>query len=225
MTLQARSLCRALSLRGEIRVLVDDVSLVVESGSVLGVTGPSGSGKSTLLRVIMGLDARSSGEVLLDEQVVSINDLPRFRRHVAMVPQRLGLPEGPVETSFGEADPRPLLRDLGLPEEVLGRSWTSLSGGEARRARVAAACSFSPGYLVLDEPSEGLDAQSVVQLGAFLRARAGEGVGVLLVSHDEDLLARTAHHLLVLYEGAIHGEGSAAQLLPAAFRAISEGSP
>jgi len=204
---------------------VDDVSFSVEPGTVLGVTGPSGSGKSSLLRVMMGLDARSSGDVLLDDQVVCADQLPEFRRQVAMVPQRLGLPEDRVEASFGGADPRPLLTGLGLSEEVSGRPWSSLSGGEARRARVAAACSFSPRYLVLDEPSEGLDTQAVARLSAFLRSQSKQGVGVLLVSHDEDLLARAADHLLVLYEGAIHGEGSAAELLPAAFRAISEGTP
>ena len=93
MSLEATSIARALSIAGEVTVLAHDVCLRVDPGRVVGVTGPSGCGKSTVLRVVMGLDARSSGEVRLDGEVVTPPSLPEFRRRVAMVPQRLGLPD------------------------------------------------------------------------------------------------------------------------------------
>lgn len=217
MTLEAASLARALSIRGEVKVLLHDVSVRVEPGHVLGVTGPSGCGKSTLLRLIMGLDARSAGEIRLDGQLVTPEDLPEFRRRVAMVPQRLGLPdETPGALLEGDAAAE-YLAALGLDAAVASQPWSSLSGGEARRARIAVACATSAEYLVLDEPSEGLDGPARKKLAEVVRAQAAAGRGILIVSHDEVFLARTADDLVVLYDGEVQGEGRPRDLIPAAF--------
>jgi ABC-type multidrug transport system ATPase subunit len=216
MSLDATSIARAISISGEVKVLVHDVSLRVEPGGVVGVTGPSGCGKSTLLRVVMGLDARSAGEVRIDGEVVMSSALPEFRRRVAMVPQRLGLPDGTPGDVPTVASTGPWFEALGLDSEVISQTWTSLSGGEARRARIAMACAGEPDYLVLDEPTEGLDAASANRLAELVRAQATLGRGVLLVSHDEVFLARTADHVLVIYDGEVHGEGSPRDLIPAA---------
>lgn len=216
MSLEATSIARALSIRGEVKVLVHGVSLRVEPGRIVGVTGPSGCGKSTLLRVVMGLDARSAGEIRIDGEAVMASTLPGFRRRVAMVPQRLGLPEGtPGDDPVG-AGASELFKALGLDPATMSQTWASLSGGEARRARIALACAGEPDYLIFDEPTEGLDAASAKRLADLVRQQAASGRGLILVSHDEVFLARTVDHLLVMYDGEVQGEGSPRDLIPAA---------
>ena len=181
MTLEARHLSRALSIKGEVRVLINDVSLTLEAGEVLGLTGPSGSGKSTLLRVLMGLDARSAGEVLLDGEPVRAEALPTFRRVVAMLSQTPALPEGtPSLTAQDlglELDDH--LEPLGLASSDLDTPWNKLSGGEARRVRLALLVATGPRFLILDEPSSGLDTGHVAMLAAFLRSQSAAGRGIL----------------------------------------------
>jgi len=218
MTLEAKNLARALSIRGEVRVLVADVSLQVGPGDILGVTGPSGCGKSTLLRLIMGLDARSAGSVALDGKPILPADLPGFRAVVAMLAQAPGRPAGTARDLAAELaiDPTPSLDPLGLAPELLDVPWTKLSGGEARRLRLAFLVATEPRYLVLDEPSSGLDAANGRRLAQFLLDQASAGRGVLVVSHDELLLARCASRMQILYEGEIQGEGTPDELIPAA---------
>lgn len=217
MSLEATSIARALSIAGEVTVLAHDVSLRVDPGRVVGVTGPSGCGKSTVLRVVMGLDARSSGEVRLDGEVVTPSSLPEFRRRVAMVPQRLGLPDQTLGDSALPAGVSRWLEAVGLDPSVRSQTWSSLSGGEARRARIAIACAGEPDYLIFDEPTEGLDAVAARRLADLVRSQAASGRGLLLVSHDEVFLARTADHLVVMYDGEVQGEGAPQDLIPAAF--------
>lgn len=225
MTLEASNLARALSIRGEVRVLVGDVSLRVAPGEVIGITGPSGCGKSTLLRLLMGLDAKSAGTVSLDGAEVAPSDLPEFRRKVAMLAQDVSTPAGTPRTTFdpdrtdgappdGELETN--LTALGLTSSALDTPWEKLSGGEARRVRLALLAAASPRFLVLDEPSSGLDGDNVVRLAAFIRAQAAAGLGILVVSHDELLLARCASRLQILYEGTVQGEGTPEEIIPAA---------
>ena len=89
--------------------------------------------------------------------------------------------------------------------------------GEARRARSAIACAGEPDYLVFDEPTEGLDGVAARRLADLVRSQAASGRGLLLVSHDEVFLARTADHLVVMYDGEVQGEGAPRDLIPAAF--------
>ena len=207
------------------------VSLTVEPGEVLGVAGSSGSGKTTLLRCMAGSLVPVKGTVSVDGMVLT--DVPGRRRsfaaRVALVRQ---LPEQQLfaktileEVSFGP-------RNLGLSEaEVSERAcWAlecvdipidraiatspfSCSGGERRRIAIAGMLAMRPDYLLLDEPTAGLDAVQRDRVLKVVAELADDGMGVAVVSHDVDVLCRCADTAALLADGALVATGTAGEVL------------
>ena len=231
MVLEIQDIGLTVLLRGSERTLLEPLSLVIRPGEVLGVMGPSGAGKSTLLRLVVGLESRSGGRVVLDGCLVQSAGLPGFRSHVMLVPQDVHPGEGtpadfldrirrydtrkaswPERSAFlGE------LAALGLEAETLLRPWEQLSGGEQRRMLLALVLALEPDYLLLDEAASGLDTQAEDRLVARLLRAREEGRGLLLVSHSEMFMARLADRMVVLFDGAAQAEGTVRELIPAAW--------
>lgn len=238
MALEVREVGLRVRVKGRERDLLHPVSLKVERGSIVGLTGPSGSGKSTLLRILTGLEDRSGGRVLLDGSELRAEELPEFRSRVVLVPQEPSAPAMSLMALISEVAgyaahrTRSIpaehvlvnARRLGLEEGDLRRPLRELSGGERRRAHVALACSLEPHYLLLDEPGAGLDRRAEEHLADLLQERAGSGTGILLATHSERLLARTAGRLLVLYDGRLQAEGTPQEVIPGAVGALREGA-
>lgn len=234
MPLEVRDVGLTLRVRGRERTLLEPLSLKLPEGRIIGVTGPSGSGKSTLLRIVAGLEPRSGGAILLDGTPVDSAGLPDFRCRVAHMPQspqpgdgtpaellrrvkRFGSRHGAFpDTSVFERE----LAHLGLAPNALEHPWKRFSGGEQSRVVLALVLGLGPGYLLLDEPTFGLDGGARERVVERLRRSAREGLGILLVTHDELLLASLAERILILYDGAIHGEGLTVDVLPAAVAAV-----
>ncbi len=172
-------------------------SLRLSAGDRLVLRGPSGVGKSTLLRSIVGLETPLSGGVALDGRSPEEWTWPRFRRRVVYVHQKAALFKGTALDNLrrpfayrtrdgGRFDPayaRELLSRLGLGD-VGGRAASELSGGEQRRLAVARGIVVGPAFLLLDEPSSGLDPETSERLAAVLLDACGQGLGVAVVSHD-----------------------------------------
>jgi energy-coupling factor transporter ATP-binding protein EcfA2 len=207
---------------------LDGVSLVLEPGTLTVVLGPTGSGKTTLLRAAAGLLPLQRGAVDVDGRPVS--GPASARGAVGLVFQR---PESQFfalsveeDCAFGprnlgrspaqaRADARDALAGVGLdPDEFGPREPWSLSGGEARRAALAGVFAMRPRYLLMDEPTAGLDAAgraSVCAAIASLRAEAG----VLVVTHDPESFLDTADSVLALREGRCVFEGDVPGFLAA----------
>jgi putative ABC transport system ATP-binding protein len=199
-------------------VALDDVSLVVEAGELVLLTGPSGSGKSTLLNIVAGLDEPDSGHVIVDGQPLGeIADRARFLREVVgFVFQRHHLIEalsaeqnvelalipagGPRSGRLSRA--RAALAEVGL-EHRLGHRPAELSGGERQRVAIARALVGRPRLLLADEPTGALDSEAsarVMDLLATLRRR--HGMTVVLVSYDPLAVAR-ADRVVTLRDGRL----------------------
>lgn len=193
-----------------------DVSLTVEVGRKTVVLGRTGSGKSTLLMIASGLVAPTSGEVSLDG-VPAAGVLARAEGGVGLVfqapetqlfaetvlddvafgPLNLGLAR---EEAYGRA--RESLVDVGLdPIEYAQRSPFALSGGEARRVALAGVLAMRPAYLLLDEPTAGLDASGRASVLAVLE-RVAPFTGIAIVTHDAEEFLTGADDVLVLDGGA-----------------------
>ncbi|MFA5843721.1 MAG: ATP-binding cassette domain-containing protein [Coriobacteriia bacterium] len=192
-----------------------DVSLEIGAGDLLAVFGPTGSGKSTLLSLMAGLVTPTEGSVSVDGLELLSREAVRFRKSVGLVfqdpesqffadtvladaafgPRNRGMSE--VET---DAAARDALALVGLGEEFHPRSPFSLSGGEARRAAIAGVVAMRPAYLLLDEPTAGLDAPGRAAVIEIV-CRARESAGVVVVSHDPDTFLPLATRVLYLRDG------------------------
>ncbi len=202
------------------------VSFALEAGAALRIEGSSGSGKTTLLRVLARLQGAAGGALrLAGESMVEVPPA-RWRRQVALLPQRPAMLPGSVADNLALAGaPRRFRRALDVKRaegllDRLGldpqRLWTldaqRLSGGEAARVALCRALLADPPLLLLDEPTASLDAQSARLLIALCERQLDEGRGLLLVAHEsaawhEALGERLT--TLALDEGR-HGEGGVA---------------
>jgi len=212
------------------RPALDGVSMSVPNGSLYAVLGPNGSGKSTLLRTLLGTLDPVSGECFVDGRPVGSWKRRELARAVGVVPQiepvtfpvsvreivALGrYPHlGPV-TPEGPDDRRAITRALERCDvaEFADRSITELSGGELQRVRIARALAQEPRFLALDEPTASLDIAHEMEILELLRSSVGAGMTVLLVTHHLDRAARFADRMLLMDQGRVAAEGTAADVL------------
>jgi len=206
------------------RPALDGVALRVRRGLVTAVVGPNGSGKSTLVRALLGRVPLARGRVCVDGADVRTMDARERARRVAVVPQReeatfplpvreyvaLGrLPHGGRWGGPSRADREAV--DAALADadaaEFVGRMTDQLSGGEWQRVRLARALAQQADTLVLDEPTTFLDVAHEMAVFELAAGRARAGAAVLLVSHQLNLVARFADHLLLLHRGIAAAEG------------------
>lgn len=211
---------------GRDRQALDGVSFDAEPGRITAVVGPNGSGKSTLVRALLRRVVLQAGRITLDDTGVDGLDPLALARRVAVVPQReepvmpleveefVGLGRFPHRGAFGapsaedrEAVARAMQR-AGI-DECAGRRTDSLSGGEWQRARIARALAQDTDILVLDEPTTFLDIAHEMAVFELVDALAREGRTVLLVSHQLNLVARFAEHIVLLDHGRVAAAGDA----------------
>ena len=222
LTLQAADLTK--SYRG--RKVVDDVTLEIRQGEVVGLLGPNGAGKTTTFYILVGLARPDYGRVLLDAE--DITDLPmylRARSGISYLPQepsvfrKLTVEENLIavlETLAVTPEQRrdrveELLAQMGL-EGVRHSKAYVLSGGERRRLEIARSLVLSPSFVLLDEPFAGIDPLTVVDIQKIIADLSGAGIGVLVTDHNvRDTLAVT-HRAYIISNGKILAAGTPSEL-------------
>ncbi len=199
---------------------LEDVSLTIEDGELIGLLGHTGSGKTTLVQHLNGLLKPTSGKVVVDGLDITEKDvsLLEVRRRVGLVfqypeyqlfeetvakdvafgPKNLGLSEQEVDERVRYA-----LQEVGLVyDEIAERSPFELSGGQMRRVAIAGVLAMRPKTLILDEPTAGLDpAGRRSILGMIRELHAAGGLTVVMVSHNMDDISSLATRLVVMSRG------------------------
>lgn len=202
-----------------------EVSASVAPGRLLAVVGPNGAGKTTLLRLLAGSLRPRTGEVRLGERpLAEFGDRERARA-LAVVPQSESSPfpvtvrEMVAMGRYSHVGPwaRAGRRDRSVVDAALercalvplaGRQLDQLSGGERQRARIARALAQEAPVLLLDEPAAGLDLRYRMELFHLLRELRGDGLAVLVITHDLNLAARFADRLLLMDLGRVRASGA-----------------
>ena len=201
------------------KVALDDVSLSLGKGEIVGLAGHTGSGKSTMIQLLNGLLKPTSGTVTFEGKDIhakgysgnylrsKVGMVFQYPEHqmicdtvwedVAFGPSKQGLTGEACETRVEEA-----LRFVDLPEKYYQASPLQLSGGQKRRVAIAGVLAMHPEYIILDEPAAGLDAVGKREIFDRIRRMSREqGIGVLLVSHSMEDLAEYADRIIVLDDG------------------------
>ncbi len=229
------------SVRGQSAPLaLRGVSLRLELGRCVALVGSTGSGKSTVAQMVGALARPTGGRVLLDgreiwgvprrarlflqqrvhRQVGVVFQYPehqffeeRVADEVAYGPRNFGVAADEVAARVRNA-----LSEVGLDASLGERSPFHLSGGEMRRVALASVLVSAPRYLVLDEPSAGLDGGGRAELLRLLATLSHRGMGELLITHRMDEVGALADHVVVLHDGSVVAEGSPRDLFAASAR-------
>jgi lipopolysaccharide export system ATP-binding protein len=204
------------------RKVVDEVSLTVEQGSVVGLLGPNGAGKTTTFYMVVGIAKPDSGTVLLDGR--DIGQLPMYQR------ARLGISYLPQEASIFrkmtvEENLLSILETTTLSHEEQVKKMnelieefriehirksvgTALSGGERRRVEIARSLATDPAFILLDEPFAGIDPIAVADLQGMIDHLAKRGIGILITDHNvrETLSIVDKAYILASGKVLLHGD-------------------
>jgi lipopolysaccharide export system ATP-binding protein len=204
------------------RRVVDDVSITVDQGQVIGLLGPNGAGKTTSFYMIVGLITPDSGRVRIGDR--DITDLPMYQR------ARLGISYLPQEPSVfrkltveqnllailetlslrrrERTERMDLLIDqLGL-QRVRHNKGYALSGGERRRVEIARSLVTSPGFLLLDEPFSGIDPIQVLELQKIISDLKRSGIGILITDHNVRETLAVTDRAYIINNGRIFRAGA-----------------
>jgi len=217
------SMLRALNLkkRYKSRTVVQDVSLDVSSGEVVGLLGPNGAGKTTCFYMIVGLVALDGGSIELND--TNISRMPIHRR------SRMGLSYLPQEASVfrklsvqeniqavlelqgvngeeGEKRLEGLLDDLHIAH-LRNAMAMSLSGGERRRVEIARALAMRPAFVLLDEPFAGVDPIAVIDIQKIIRFLKDRGIGILITDHNVRETLGICDRAYIINEGTVLASG------------------
>lgn len=221
---------RSLAIGYPGKVVGRDISLRVGRGEILCLLGPNGSGKTTLFKTLLGLLPAKAGEVLLDG--VPMGDLTRseIARRIAYVPQahaahfpyrvldmtvmgrtaHLGLFAAPRQEDRLRA--RRALAALGIAE-LAESDYTRISGGQRQLALIARALAQDAPAIIMDEPTASLDYGNQVVVLSEIKRLAGQGLAVVLSTHDPDHAFSIAHRVMLLDGGRIVAEGRPSDVL------------
>lgn len=232
------------------KAILQDVHATFRAGAITLIVGSNGAGKSTLLETIAGLRSAATGQILLGDTPLWLRNGKRSitNREVLL---RFGLALQHSEASWfqptvkdellyslkpygigreeAEQPVKQAIEAVGLDTELLARDPWSLSGGQQRRLSLACLLAGEPEWLLLDEPTAGLDAEGIERLCAILAAHKAHGRGAIVVTHDLDALLPLADEIAAVEGGKVRAAASAAAwaaasgaAAPQALRALAE---
>lgn len=208
------------------RTVVNDVSVQVSQGEIVGLLGPNGAGKTTSFYMIVGLIRPNKGSIYLENE--DITDLPMYKRaqkglgylsQEASVFRGLTVQENIISVMEMKGIPRKeqlektemLLEEFSLTK-VRNNKGMVLSGGERRRTEIARALAVDPKFILLDEPFAGVDPIAVEEIQTIVAKLKTKNIGILITDHNVNETLSITDRAYLLFEGKILKQGSAEEL-------------
>jgi len=208
------------------RYVVNDVSIQVATGEIVGLLGPNGAGKTTTFYMVVGLTPPDEGKVMLGD--LDITDMPMFlraQRGISYLPQepsvfrRLSVEDNlraileTLDITHAERERRieTLVGEFGL-EKVRKSPGYALSGGERRRVEIARALVIDPSFILLDEPFAGIDPIAVLDIQSIVRRLREFGIGILITDHNVRETLKITDRAYIINNGEILRAGAPADL-------------
>jgi lipopolysaccharide export system ATP-binding protein len=209
------------------RRVIEDVTLSLERGEVVGLLGPNGAGKTTTFQMLTGMLTPDAGAILLDDH--SITTMPfydRARFGIAYLPQAPFVPRGltveqnimlVLETRLPDIAARKarlaeLVEEFRL-EEVRRKRVGELSGGRRRRCEIAITLACEPSFAMLDEPFAGVDPHATDEITTMIRHLAARDIGILITDHKARELLSIVDRAYVIESGRVLAEGETASIV------------
>ncbi|HEY9488903.1 MAG TPA: LPS export ABC transporter ATP-binding protein [Chryseosolibacter sp.] len=208
------------------RAVVNDVSLHVQQGEIVGLLGPNGAGKTTSFYMIVGLIKPNEGKIFLEED--EITDLPMYRRaklgigylaQEASVFRKLTVEENILAVlemrNYSKQERREktdqLIEEFSL-QKVRKNLGMSLSGGERRRTEIARALAVDPKFVLLDEPFAGVDPIAVEEIQSIVGRLKSKNIGILITDHNVDETLSITDRAYLMVDGKLFKAGTAEEL-------------
>lgn len=208
------------------RKVVDDISITVEQGEIVGLLGPNGAGKTTSFYIIVGLIKPNEGQIYLDED--NITHLPMYKRaklgigylaQEASVFRGLTVEENlmavlemsTLSKAAQKEKMESLLEEFSLTQ-VRKNMGVVLSGGERRRTEIARALAVDPKFVLLDEPFAGVDPIAVEEIQSIVAKLKEKNIGILITDHNVTETLSITDRAYLMFEGRLLKEGSAEEL-------------
>ncbi len=209
------------------RTVVDDVSLYVQEGEIIGLLGPNGAGKTTTFRMLLGFIKPDQGNIFLNDE--DITDLPvyeRARKGISFLPQEssifrdLTVWENIVmflefqtedKTEIKEKA-KSLLDEFGI-YHLKDQKASTLSGGERRRLEIARSLIINPSFLLLDEPFAGVDPVSVQDINHLIKDLIKRDIGIVLTDHNVRETLKITDRAYILAHGRVIAEGTPEEIV------------
>jgi lipopolysaccharide export system ATP-binding protein len=208
------------------RTVVNDVSLYLERGEVVGLLGPNGAGKTTTFYMVVGLVPPEQGAIYLnDENITKYPMYIRARKGIGYLPQepsafrKLTVEENlmaileTLDISGQERQERleKLLNELDITHLRHSKAYT-LSGGERRRLEITRALVSSPAFILLDEPFAGIDPKAIMDIQHIIERLAEKNIGVLITDHNVRETLRSTDRAYIMTDGEIRFSGTPLEL-------------
>ena len=218
---------QALAKHYDAKVAVQDVSLSLHAGEIVGLLGPNGAGKTTTFYMVVGLIPATHGRVFLDGR--NVTPMPmwqRARNGIGYLPQEASVFRkltvwenvmGVVETlDLNERERRDRtaqqLTELGL-EKLARQPAFTLSGGERRRLEIARALATHPRFLLMDEPFSGVDPISVAEVQSIIRKLKARGIGILITDHNVRETLSIVDRAYLIHQGRVLVSGTPSEIV------------
>ncbi|ABV35338.1 ABC transporter-related protein [Shewanella sediminis HAW-EB3] len=224
MTLKAVNLAKSYKSRA----VVQDVSLTVKTGQIVGLLGPNGAGKTTTFYMVVGLVQSDKGRIFIDEDDLTLDPMHlRARKGIGYLPQEASIfrklsvrdnimavlqTRSEMSNNEREEQLEHLLEEFHITHirDSLGMA---LSGGERRRVEIARALAANPKFILLDEPFAGVDPISVIDIKKIILQLKSRGLGVLITDHNVRETLDVCEHAYIVSHGNLIAEGTPAEIL------------